>query len=322
MTKTILSVLFLTSILLTASFAVSMNLFGNADAWQNGPSRKVCGDQLCSKVNAKPPVVKPNATETETPTEPTTPTETPTEPVMPEKTHSWNIVTDTITSVQDPGQGHNTHQLAIILPPSNQTYSGVLTYSASTPVQLVVLHGPLAEGEDDGQAIWTADGKTKYAMTFIDPKAPAGSWNFAGNALAVHTKTPAKFNVSYSVKYMEYAPSETVVTSTITSTQDPGQGHEAHQLAVILPQSEKPYSGVLTYSASQPVQLVALHGPLAEGEDVGQAIWTIDGKTKYALTLIDPKTSVGSWEFAGNALAIHTANMEPFTVSYSVVAKQ
>jgi hypothetical protein len=104
--------------------------------------------------------------------------------------------------------------------------------------------------------------------------------------------------------------------------QDPGIGHETHQLAIILPPTDKVYKGILSYSTSEPIQLVALHGPLAEGEDAGQAIWTPDGKTKFALTLVDPKTAMGSWMFTGNAIAVHTMNTKQFTVSYSVVAGQ
>ncbi|MBI5697226.1 MAG: copper-binding protein, partial [Thaumarchaeota archaeon] len=147
-------------------------------------------------------------------------------------------------------------------------------------------------------------------------------WNFAGNALAIHTKTTEPFTASYTVSYMEKETSDTVKTGTATSVQDPGLGHESHQLAVILPPSEKPYSGIITYSASEPVQLVALTGPLAEGEDKGQPIWTPDGTTKFALTLVDPQAASGTWNFAGNALAIHTKTTEPFTVSYTVVASQ
>ena len=111
-------------------------------------------------------------------------------------------------------------------------------------------------------------------------------------------------------------------TGTMQSMLDPGMGHETHQLAIILPPSENTYSGLLTYSASEPIQLVALHGPLADGEDMGQAIWTTDGETKFALTFVDPETNMGMWAFAGNALAVHTMNEEQFTVSYSVVAGQ
>ncbi|MFZ8938341.1 MAG: hypothetical protein ACO2Y5_08845, partial [Nitrosopumilaceae archaeon] len=75
-------------------------------------------------------------------------------------------------------------------------------------------------------------------------------------------------------------------SDTIQSKTDPGLGHEQHQLAVILPPSDKMYKGVLTYSASENVQLVALHGPLTNEEVMGQATWTPDGKTHFALTLV------------------------------------
>jgi ribosomal protein S11 len=243
---------------------------------------------------------------------------------MMEKTmaHKSKIKSGTMISVQDPGLGHESHQLAVILPPSDMIYKGTLTYAASEPIQLVVLTGPLAKGEDNGQPIWTPDGKTKFALTIVDPQTSSGTWNFAGNALAVHTKNTTPFTVSYTVSYAEKEKSTTVSTGTITSVQDPGLGHESHQLAVILPPSDMPYSGILTYSASEPVQLVALHGPLAKGEDNGQPIWTPDGKTKFALTIVDPQTSSGTWNFAGNALAVHTKNTTPFTVSYTVVASQ
>jgi len=116
--------------------------------------------------------------------------------------------------------------------------------------------------------------------------------------------------------------SDTVATKTISSMLDPGVGHETHQLAIILPPSENVYGGLLTYSASEPIQLVALHGPLAPGEDAGQAIWTPDGETKFALTFVDNESAMGTWAFAGNALAVHTMNEEQFTISYSVVAGQ
>ena len=75
---------------------------------------------------------------------------------------------------------------------------------------------------------------------------------------------------------------------------------------------------MVTYSASENIQLVVLHGPLPAGEDKGQPIWTPDGETKFALTLVDPQNSAGSWMFTGNALALHTKNTTPFTVSYSI----
>ncbi len=236
--------------------------------------------------------------------------------------HEWITTTGTIDSMQDPGMGHESHQLAIILPPTDKIYKGILSYSASEPIQLIALHGPLAEGEDKGQPIWAPDDKTKFALTFVDKETNMGSWLFTGNALAVHTMNKEQFTVSYSVSYLEKEMSDTVSTTTMESVKDPGIGHETHSIAIILPPSEMTYSGLLTYSASEPIQLIALHGPLAEGEDKGQPIWTPDGETKFALTFVDKETNMGTWKFAGNALAVHTKNLDGFTVSYSVVAGQ
>ena len=226
---------------------------------------------------------------------------------------------DRLESVQDPGVGHEQHQLAIILPPSDKVYSGKLMYDASENIQLVALHGPLADGEDKGQATWTPDGETKFALTFVDPKNAKGEWQFAGNALAVHTKNPTPFIVDYKVDYKEKPKSDTVMTGTIQSVQDPGMGHESHQLAVILAPSSDMYSGILSYSASEPIQLVSLRGPLGPGEQP-EKTWTPDGETIFELTFVDPENAMGSWEFSGNALAVHTMNPTEFTVSYSVSA--
>jgi hypothetical protein len=340
MTRKILTTIFLTIILMTSAIAVSIELLPQVDALKSAGTAnnqygsatkdKVCGDRLCSETGGK--TTTPSAPKEEVtpsaPKEEVTPSApkeevTPSAPVS-EKMASpmWQSASGTMKSMQDPGIGHETHQLAIILPPSDKVYKGILSYDASEPIQLVALHGPLADGEDNGQPIWTPDGKTKFALTFIDPKSSSGSWVFTGNALAVHTMNEKQFTVSYSVSYTENEMSNTVMTGTLESMQDPGIGHETHQLAIILPPSEKTYSGILTYSTSEPIQLVTLHGPLAAGEDTGQAIWTPDGKTKFALTFVDTKSNMGTWTFAGNALAVHTMNETPFTVSYSVVAGQ
>jgi len=108
------------------------------------------------------------------------------------------------------------------------------------------------------------------------------------------------------------------VSGTMQSATDPGKGHEQHQLAVLLPPSDKMYKGILSYSASENVQLVALHGPLDEGQDMGQTIWTPDGDTKFALTLVNPEDKMGTWMFTGNALAVHTFSEDPFAITYSI----
>jgi len=104
----------------------------------------------------------------------------------------------------------------------------------------------------------------------------------------------------------------------LVSTTDPGMGHEQHQLAVIIPINGTEFSGTLHYSASEPIQLVALKGPLAPGEEAGKMIWTPDGETIYELILVDHFSSYGEWNFVGNALALHTFKTTPFVVDYKV----
>jgi hypothetical protein len=107
-------------------------------------------------------------------------------------------------------------------------------------------------------------------------------------------------------------------TETITSSQDPGQGHEDHQIALILsPNKGTLYTGSMTFTASEPLQIVVLH-EIVSGQAKGQPTWTVDGKTMYAWTSIDPKSNSGSIEFTGAALALHTPNSKPFTATVSI----
>ena len=278
------------------AIAIGFALLG--DSTQNAP---VVSPPVVSAPTTSPPPEEPAMVEDEAPAK----------PIMA----GW----DRLESALDPGVGHEQHQLAIILPPSDDVYSGKLMYDASENIQLVALHGPLAEGEDKGQAIWTPDGETKFALTFVDPMNAKGEWQFAGNALAVHTMNPTPFIVDYKVDYEEMPMSETVITGTTQSVIDPGMGHESHQIAILLAPSSDVYSGILSYSASEPIQLITLRGPIGSGEQPDMT-WTPDGKTIFELTFVDPENAMGSWEFSGNALAVHTMNPTEFTVSYSVSA--
>jgi len=399
MTKTILSIVFMTTILLTAAIAASTDLFEDADAMKSKGtpvskigSKDVCGAKLCSEYEggrAEYEALKEKVTkaigekiaELEKPGTTTTDrkfssesdtiklqlekiiekiergerlsksellmaqkaieesaAETTKEKIHREGVASdtegapgstarnafGQVVSDTLTSVQHLGVGHEGHQLAVILPPSDNVYIGKLAFSASENVQYVTIHGPLGPGDDMGQAIWSPDGgKTKFALTFIDNGLKSGGWYFAGNALALHTMHDTPFTASYSVVYSEIAPGVypkgTVSTGTVHSMQDPGLGHEEHSIALILPPRDIPYQGgVIAYSASEDIQLVALIGPLEEDEIHGQTIWTPDGETKYALILIEG-SNMGVWNtFSGNALALHTMNPDGFTASYTL----
>ena len=120
--------------------------------------------------------------------------------------------TQTLTSSQDPGQGHESHQLAIILAPNEGTiYDGSLTYAASEPVQLVVLH-EIPKTQAIGQPTWTVDGDTVYGLSLISPGTSAGSFEFTGAALALHTPTPDEFSATVSVDgWIRGQPTEIVM---------------------------------------------------------------------------------------------------------------
>ena len=339
MTKYTLLAIFTVAVLLTGTVAGPMGIVQSAEALKSKGnsasainSKLVCGDRLCSEPpREEKPVEKKKKEEVKSEKKAETAEKAKEVPKKDKKAETMEqakmastlkvpkTVTGVLTSQQDPGQGHENHQLAIILPPSDKVYRGHLTYAASENVQLVALHGPLKKGMDKGQAIWSPDGKTKFGLTFIDKETSSGVWQFAGNAIAVHTKNPEPFNVSYSVTYTEnVVDNEKVYRGTMTSQQDPGIGHETHQLALLLAPRDKAYSGHLTYDASEPVQIVTLIGPMPKGDLLGLPSWTPDGETHYALILV-PSKAAGSVAFSGNALALHTLNSDPFTVSYSIV---
>jgi len=107
-------------------------------------------------------------------------------------------------------------------------------------------------------------------------------------------------------------------TQTITSTQDPGIGHENHQLAMILsPNQGTIYDGSMTFSSSEPMQIVVLH-EISETDAKGQDTWSIDGKTIYGLSLMDLGKKSDSFEFTGAALALHSPNSKEFITTVSV----
>lgn len=107
-------------------------------------------------------------------------------------------------------------------------------------------------------------------------------------------------------------------TQTITSAQDPGIGHSNEQMAIVLPpNSGSIYHGSITYSSSQPVQVVILH-QINKGDAKGQPTWTVDGSTLYAQTTIDPNSTGGSLDFTGSAIGLHSTNSSQFTATVSV----
>ena len=209
MTKTTLLAIFTISVLLTGTIAGPMGLLESADALKakgvsagKTNSKLVCGDRLCSEIpkEVKSEVKKKEQVKTEKKAESAEKAkQVPNKDKKSETMEAAKItgtlkvpktVSGIITSVQDPGQGHESHQLAIVLPPSENTYRGYITYSASENVQLVALHGPLKEGNAKSQAIWSTDGKTKFGLTFVDKENSSGIWQFTGNAIGTSYNEP------------------------------------------------------------------------------------------------------------------------------------
>ena len=107
-------------------------------------------------------------------------------------------------------------------------------------------------------------------------------------------------------------------TQTITSTPDPGIGHSNEQMAIVLPPNNGSiYHGSITYSSSQPVQVVILH-QIDKSDSKGQPTWTVDGNTLYAQTTIDLNSTGGSLDFTGSAIGLHSTNSSQFTATVSV----
>src|ERR671910_2453546 len=120
---------------------------------------------------------------------------------------------------------------------------------------------------------------------------------------------------------------------TVASGQDPLPGHESHELAFVLPPRSDGgvYSGVLTYTASKPVEVVVLHNydpqnTTAIPEEYGTELTSPlpGGGGNIAITLFQPPYEAGinsaSVPFTGNGLALHTLEDDPFTATYTVNA--
>jgi hypothetical protein len=121
-------------------------------------------------------------------------------------------------------------------------------------------------------------------------------------------------------------------SGVVSSTQDPLLGHEKHTIAMILPPRPDGavYTGVLTYSASKPVETVVLHAfNLPNSTQVPASFGSLSvspfGKGQVAVSVITPPvgsspTNSASVPFAGNAVALHNLKGVPFVADYTVTA--
>jgi plastocyanin len=146
----------------------------------------------------------------------------------------------TVTSSQDPLPGHEEHQRATILPfrQDDVTYSGVLTYTATAPVEVVILNmqtlneteQTILNATDDGEfgTLFTSqlDNQTSLSMSYITPPyvgspVPSASLPFVGDAVWLHTLSGEPFAATFVVNAL-VLPSETqnIITSPEEITGD------------------------------------------------------------------------------------------------------
>lgn len=152
--------------------------------------------------------------------------------------------TETVRSSQNPGQGQEDSQLAMILSPNEGTiYDGSMTFAASSPVQVAILHeiGPRDAG---GQPTWTVDGKTVYGLSLLADTVPSDSVEFTGAALALYSAGSEPFTATVSTDgWTRGQPTEIVMQRLEIEREEPAVLlHRAHVPAVI-PMHEALYNG-------------------------------------------------------------------------------
>jgi hypothetical protein len=119
------------------------------------------------------------------------------------------IVQGTAASGPDPLPGHQMYQLIMAIPPRDdgKIWTGTISYSASYPVKMVILHkydNKSVSGNESsvGKPLTAPFGKGQVAITLVkgpsNTSVPSGSLNFAGNAVAFHTLDGHKFIVTYT----------------------------------------------------------------------------------------------------------------------------
>ena len=87
-------------------------------------------------------------------------------------------------------------------------------------------------------------------------------------------------------------PTPFVTQNTTKSMQDPLPGHESHQIVIAAPPRDdgKIYSGIASFTASQPVEVVMLHmyQPVANSSDTGEPLNAPFGDEVVMLHMYQP----------------------------------
>ena len=127
-----------------------------------------------------------------------------------------------------------------------------------------------------------------------------------------------------------------------TSSPDPLPGHESHESVTILRlrDDNAVYSGRITFTTTQPVEVQILHRDMTANSTAGlpvipdefgklAMIQLPDDKGRVMITNVVPKFTEGatgtsfaaSVPFSGNAVALHNLEGEPFFATYTATAE-
>ena len=127
-----------------------------------------------------------------------------------------------------------------------------------------------------------------------------------------------------------------------TSSPDPLPGHESHQSITILRLrgDNAVYSGRLTFTTTQPVEVQILHRDMTANSTAGlpvipdefgklAMIQLPDDNGRVTITNVVPKFTEGatgttfaaSVPFSGNAVALHNLEGKPFAATYTATAE-
>ena len=160
----------------------------------------------------------------------TTQTQTPTAATQEPPMNQNFVRQGTVAS--SPGQVAGTENLAFILPPRNDggVYSGVITYTASKPVEVAVIHNYDPQNstsipEEYGTEFTSPlpGGTGNIAITLFQPQylgdVNAASVPFTGNALALHTADDGPFTATYTVNAFATQPQNANAPLEFTSAE-------------------------------------------------------------------------------------------------------
>ncbi len=116
--------------------------------------------------------------------------------------------TSTYTSYALDVRAQGDEMVAMVLPPSAGTvYVGSITYTASSPLRIVVLHA--LDGPAAGQPAWEIPGQDTYAASYLGANATSGSFTFVGTSVILHSAEPDAFVATASVDaFARGAPAE------------------------------------------------------------------------------------------------------------------